>query len=122
VILSRARPAGKGAFKRITQRLTALARVARCRRRTTAAHAVYFQRYVSPAGGGEIVLFTGAGTTAPVERVMGFCDDAQYEESSHVPSSRCGAFGSSHQYCSRSRRRSSTCASRPLHDPLKQWS
>ncbi|MDP0864402.1 polyphosphate kinase 2, partial [Klebsiella pneumoniae] len=42
----------------------------------------YFQRYVShlPAGG-EIVLFDRSWyNRAGVERVMGFCNDEQYEE------------------------------------------
>jgi polyphosphate kinase 2 len=77
--------AGKGGvIKRITQRLNPrVARVAALpapndRERTQ----WYFQRYVShlPAGG-EIVLFDRSWyNRAGVERVMGFCDDAQYEE------------------------------------------
>ena len=77
--------AGKGGvIKRITQRLNP--RVARVvalpapnsRERTQ----WYFQRYVShlPAGG-EIVLFDRSWyNRAGVERVMGFCTDAQYEQ------------------------------------------
>jgi polyphosphate kinase 2 len=77
--------AGKGGvIKRITQRLNP--RVARVvalpapndRERTQ----WYFQRYVPhlPAAG-EIVLFDRSWyNRAGVERVMGFCDDAQYEE------------------------------------------
>jgi polyphosphate kinase 2 len=77
--------AGKGGvIKRITQRLNP--RVARVvalpapndRERTQ----WYFQRYVPhlPAGG-EIVLFDRSWyNRAGVERVMGFCNDAQYEE------------------------------------------
>lgn len=77
--------AGKGGvIKRITQRLNPrICRVAALpapseRERTQ----WYFQRYVShlPAGG-EIVLFDRSWyNRAGVERVMGFCDEAQVEE------------------------------------------
>ena len=77
--------AGKGgAIKRITQRLNPrVCRVAALpapndRERTQ----WYFQRYVShlPAGG-EIVLFDRSWyNRAGVERVMGFCNDEEYEE------------------------------------------
>ncbi len=77
--------AGKGGvIKRITQRLNPrVCRVAALpapndRERTQ----WYFQRYVShlPAAG-EIVLFDRSWyNRAGVERVMGFCNDAQYEE------------------------------------------
>ncbi len=77
--------AGKGgAIKRITQRLNPrVCRVAALpapndRERTQ----WYFQRYAThlPAGG-EMVLFDRSWyNRAGVERVMGFCDDAQYEE------------------------------------------
>ena len=77
--------AGKGgAIKRITQRLNPrVCRVAALpapnnRERTQ----WYFQRYVShlPAGG-EMVLFDRSWyNRAGVERVMGFCNDAEYEE------------------------------------------
>ena len=77
--------AGKGgAIKRITQRLNPrVCRVAALpapndRERTQ----WYFQRYVShlPAAG-EIVLFDRSWyNRAGVERVMGFCNDEQYEE------------------------------------------
>ena len=77
--------AGKGgAIKRITQRLNPrVCRVAALpapseREKTQ----WYFQRYVShlPAGG-EIVLFDRSWyNRAGVERVMGFCNDEQYEE------------------------------------------
>ncbi|KAF1048666.1 MAG: Polyphosphate:ADP phosphotransferase [Herbaspirillum frisingense] len=77
--------AGKGGvIKRITQRLNPrVARVAALpapndRERTQ----WYFQRYVShlPAAG-EIVLFDRSWyNRAGVERVMGFCNDEQYEE------------------------------------------
>lgn len=77
--------AGKGGvIKRITQRLNPrVCRVAALpapneRERTQ----WYFQRYVShlPAGG-EIVLFDRSWyNRAGVEKVMGFCNDRQYEE------------------------------------------
>jgi polyphosphate kinase len=77
--------AGKGgAIKRITQRLNPrVCRVAALpapnnRERTQ----WYFQRYVShlPAGG-EMVLFDRSWyNRAGVERVMGFCNDAEYDE------------------------------------------
>lgn len=77
--------AGKGGvIKRIAQRLNPrVARVAALpapsdRERTQ----WYFQRYVAhlPAGG-EIVLFDRSWyNRAGVERVMGFCTDAQYEQ------------------------------------------
>jgi polyphosphate kinase 2 len=77
--------AGKGgAIKRITQRLNPrVCRVAALpapseRERTQ----WYFQRYVAhlPAGG-EMVLFDRSWyNRAGVERVMGFCTDAEYEE------------------------------------------
>ncbi|NBW79500.1 MAG: polyphosphate kinase 2 [Betaproteobacteria bacterium] len=77
--------AGKGGvIKRITQRLNPrVVRVAALpapndRERTQ----WYFQRYVShlPAGG-EIVLFDRSWyNRAGVEKVMGFCNDEQYEE------------------------------------------
>ena len=77
--------AGKGGvIKRITQRLNPrVCRVAALpapndRERTQ----WYFQRYVAhlPAAG-ELVLFDRSWyNRAGVERVMGFCDDAQYEE------------------------------------------
>ena len=77
--------AGKGGvIKRITQRLNPrICRVAALpapndRERTQ----WYFQRYVSHLpGAGEIVLFDRSWyNRAGVERVMGFCSDAEYEE------------------------------------------
>ncbi len=77
--------AGKGGvIKRITQRLNPrICRVAALpapndRERTQ----WYFQRYVSHLpGAGEMVLFDRSWyNRAGVERVMGFCTDAQYEE------------------------------------------
>jgi polyphosphate kinase 2 len=77
--------AGKGGvIKRVTQRLNPrVCRVAALpapsdRERTQ----WYFQRYIAhlPAGG-EIVLFDRSWyNRAGVERVMGFCNDAEYEE------------------------------------------
>jgi polyphosphate kinase 2 len=77
--------AGKGgAIKRVTQRLNPrVCRVAALpapndRERTQ----WYFQRYIAhlPAGG-EIVLFDRSWyNRAGVERVMGFCNDAEYED------------------------------------------
>ncbi|QWD97472.1 polyphosphate kinase 2 [Polynucleobacter sp. MG-6-Vaara-E2] len=77
--------AGKGgAIKRITQRLNprvckVVALPAPNEREKTQW---YFQRYIShlPAGG-EIVLFDRSWyNRAGVEKVMGFCSDAEYEE------------------------------------------
>ncbi|SNX29552.1 polyphosphate kinase 2, PA0141 family [Polynucleobacter meluiroseus] len=77
--------AGKGgAIKRITQRLNprvckVVALTAPSERERTQW---YFQRYISqlPAGG-EIVLFDRSWyNRAGVEKVMGFCTDAEYEE------------------------------------------
>ncbi|HQR83404.1 MAG: polyphosphate kinase 2 [Polynucleobacter sp. 24-46-87] len=77
--------AGKGgAIKRITQRLNprvckVVALTAPSEREKTQW---YFQRYVAnlPAGG-EIVLFDRSWyNRAGVEKVMGFCTDAEYEE------------------------------------------
>jgi polyphosphate kinase len=77
--------AGKGgAIKRVTQRLNprsckVVALSAPTERERTQW---YFQRYVPhlPAGG-EIVLFDRSWyNRAGVERVMGFCSDAEYEE------------------------------------------
>jgi polyphosphate kinase 2 len=80
--------AGKGGvIKRITQRLNprtcrVVALTAPTEREKTQW---YFQRYVAhlPAGG-EIVLFDRSWyNRAGVERVMGFCDEAQLEEFFH---------------------------------------
>jgi len=77
--------AGKGgAIKRITQRLNPrVCRVAALPAPTERERTQwYFQRYIShlPAGG-EMVLFDRSWyNRAGVERVMGFCDDKQYEE------------------------------------------
>ncbi|HEX8586397.1 MAG TPA: polyphosphate kinase 2 [Pseudomonas sp.] len=77
--------AGKGgAIKRITQRLNP--RVCRVAALTAPSERErtqwYFQRYVThlPAAG-EMVLFDRSWyNRAGVERVMGFCDDEEYEE------------------------------------------
>ena len=77
--------AGKGgAIKRITQRLNPrVCRVAALPAPSERESSQwYFQRYVShlPAGG-EIVLFDRSWyNRAGVERVMGFCNDEEYEE------------------------------------------
>jgi len=77
--------AGKGGvIKRITQRLNPrVCRVAALPAPTERERTQwYFQRYVAhlPAGG-EIVLFDRSWyNRAGVERVMGFCTDAEYEE------------------------------------------
>jgi polyphosphate kinase 2 len=77
--------AGKGGvIKRITQRLNPrVCRVAALPAPNDREQTQwYFQRYVShlPAGG-EIVLFDRSWyNRAGVERVMGFCNDEQYEE------------------------------------------
>jgi polyphosphate kinase 2 len=77
--------AGKGSvIKRITQRLNPrVCRVAALPAPSEREKSQwYFQRYVAqlPAAG-EMVLFDRSWyNRAGVERVMGFCDDAQYEE------------------------------------------
>ena len=77
--------AGKGGvIKRITQRLNPrVARVAALPAPTSRERTQwYFQRYVAhlPAAG-EMVLFDRSWyNRAGVERVMGFCSDAEYEE------------------------------------------
>lgn len=77
--------AGKGGvIKRITQRLNPrVCRVAALPAPSERERSQwYFQRYVShlPAGG-EIVLFDRSWyNRAGVEKVMGFCSDAEYEE------------------------------------------
>lgn len=77
--------AGKGgAIKRITQRLNPrVCRVAALPAPNERERSQwYFQRYIShlPAGG-EIVLFDRSWyNRAGVEKVMGFCNDAEYED------------------------------------------
>ena len=123
--------AGKGGvIKRITQRLTPRgARVAALpapndREKTQ----WYFQRYVShlPAAG-EIVLFDRSWyNRAGVERVMGFCNDAEYEEFFRtVPEfekmlARSGIQLIKYWFSITDDEQHSRFLGR-IHDPLKQW-
>jgi polyphosphate kinase 2 len=123
--------AGKGGvIKRITQRLNPrTCRVAALpapndREKTQ----WYFQRYVAhlPAAG-EIVLFDRSWyNRAGVERVMGFCDDAQYEEFFRtVPEfekmlARSGIQLIKYWFSISDEEQHSRFLSR-IHDPLKQW-
>ena len=123
--------AGKGGvIKRITQRLNPrVCRVAALpapsdRERTQ----WYFQRYVShlPAAG-EIVLFDRSWyNRAGVERVMGFCTDAQYEEFFRtVPDFERMLVSSGIQiikyWFSISDEEQNLRFLGRIHDPLKQW-
>ncbi|WP_198969288.1 polyphosphate kinase 2 [Xylophilus sp. ASV27] len=123
--------AGKGGvIKRITQRLNPrICRVAALpapndRERTQ----WYFQRYVShlPAGG-EIVLFDRSWyNRAGVERVMGFCTDAEYEEFFRtVPDfermlMRSGIVLLKYWFSITDEEQHLRFLGR-IHDPLKQW-
>jgi polyphosphate kinase len=123
--------AGKGGvIKRITQRLNPrVCRVAALpapneRERTQ----WYFQRYVSllPAGG-EIVLFDRSWyNRAGVERVMGFCNDAQVEEFFRtVPEFermlvRSGIILIKYWFSITDEEQQFRFLMR-IHDPLKQW-
>ena len=123
--------AGKGGvIKRITQRLNPrVCRVAALpapndRERTQ----WYFQRYVAhlPAAG-EIVLFDRSWyNRAGVERVMGFCDDAQYEEFFRsVPEfekmlARSGVQVIKYWFSITDEEQHLRFLGR-IHDPLKQW-
>jgi polyphosphate kinase len=123
--------AGKGGvIKRITQRLNPrVARVAALpapndRERTQ----WYFQRYVAhlPAAG-EIVLFDRSWyNRAGVERVMGFCNDEQYEEFFRsVPEFekmliRSGIQVVKYWFSISDEEQHLRFLSR-IHDPLKQW-
>lgn len=123
--------AGKGgAIKRITQRLNPrVCRVAALpapndREKTQ----WYFQRYVAhlPAAG-EIVLFDRSWyNRAGVERVMGFCSDAQYEEFfESVPEFermlvRSGIRLIKYWFSILDDEQESRFMSR-IYDPLKQW-
>jgi polyphosphate kinase len=123
--------AGKGgAIKRITQRLNPrICRVAALpapneRERTQ----WYFQRYVAhlPAGG-EMVLFDRSWyNRAGVERVMGFCTDAQYEEFfQSVPEFermlvRSGIILLKYWFSITDEEQHLRFMMR-IHDPLKQW-
>ncbi len=123
--------AGKGGvIKRITQRLNPrVCKVAALpapndRERTQ----WYFQRYVShlPAAG-EIVLFDRSWyNRAGVERVMGFCDDAQYEAFFQtVPEFEKMLVNSGIQlikyWFSISDEEQALRFMGRMHDPLKQW-
>jgi polyphosphate kinase 2 len=123
--------AGKGGvIKRITQRLNPrVARVAALpapndRERTQ----WYFQRYVShlPAAG-EMVLFDRSWyNRAGVERVMGFCNDTEYEEFFRtVPEfekmlARSGIQLIKYWFSITDDEQHSRFLGR-IHDPLKQW-
>ena len=123
--------AGKGGvIKRITQRLNPrICRVAALpapneRERTQ----WYFQRYAThlPAGG-EIVLFDRSWyNRAGVERVMGFCSDAEYEEFFRtVPEFekmlvRSGIVLIKYWFSITDDEQHLRFLSR-IHDPLKQW-
>jgi polyphosphate kinase 2 len=123
--------AGKGGvIKRITQRLNPrVCRVAALpapneRERTQ----WYFQRYAAhlPAGG-EIVLFDRSWyNRAGVERVMGFCTDAEYEEFFRsVPEFermlvRSGIMLIKYWFSITDEEQQFRFMSR-IHDPLKQW-
>lgn len=123
--------AGKGgAIKRITQRLNPrVCRVAALPAPTEREQSQwYFQRYVAhlPAAG-EIVLFDRSWyNRVGVERVMGFCTDAQYEEffqsvpefermlvRSGIRLVKCWFSITDDEQHSRFMSR--------IHDPLKQW-
>ncbi len=123
--------AGKGGvIKRITQRMNPrVCRVAALpapneRERTQ----WYFQRYVAhlPAAG-EMVLFDRSWyNRAGVERVMGFCSDADYEEFFRtVPEFekmlvRSGILLVKYWFSITDEEQYSRFAAR-IHDPLKQW-
>jgi polyphosphate kinase 2 len=123
--------AGKGGvIKRITQRLNPrVCRVAALpapseRERTQ----WYFQRYVAhlPAGG-EMTLFDRSWyNRAGVERVMGFCDEAQYDEFfQSVPEfermlHRAGIILIKYWFSITDDEQNLRFLMR-IHDPLKQW-
>src|SRR5215467_10211088 len=123
--------AGKGGvIKRITQRLNPrVCRVAALpapndRERTQ----WYFQRYVAhlPAAG-EMVLFDRSWyNRAGVERVMGFCTDAQYEEFFHTAPEfermlvRSGIQLIKYWFSITDEEQELRFRCR-IHDPLKQW-
>lgn len=123
--------AGKGGvIKRVTQRLNPrVCRVAALpapndRERTQ----WYFQRYVShlPAGG-EIVLFDRSWyNRAGVEKVMGFCNDAEYEEFFRSAPEfermliRSGIVLIKYWFSITDEEQNRRFLAR-VHDPLKQW-
>jgi polyphosphate kinase 2 len=123
--------AGKGGvIKRITQRLNPrVCRVAALPAPTERERSQwYFQRYVThlPAGG-EIVLFDRSWyNRAGVERVMGFCTDAQYEEFfDDVPEFekmlvRSGIRLLKYWFSITDEEQELRFTAR-IHDPLKQW-
>ena len=100
-----------------------------CRRRTTRERTQwYFQRYVShlPAAG-EIVLFDRSWyNRAGVERVMGFCNDEQYEEFFQTAPEfermlvRSGIQLIKYWFSISDDEQNARFLSR-IHDPLKQW-
>ena len=123
--------AGKGGvIKRITQRLNPrVCRVAALPAPSDRERSQwYFQRYVShlPAAG-EIVLFDRSWyNRAGVERVMGFCTDAQYEEFFRtVPDFERMLVSSGIQiikyWFSISDEEQNLRFLGRIHDPLKQW-
>jgi polyphosphate kinase 2 len=123
--------AGKGGvIKRITQRLNPrVCRVAALPAPTERERTQwYFQRYVShlPAAG-EIVLFDRSWyNRAGVEKVMGFCNDEQYEEFFRtVPEfermlARSGIQLIKYWFSISDQEQHLRFLSR-VHDPLKQW-
>ena len=123
--------AGKGGvIKRITQRLNPrAARVAALPAPSSREKTQwYFQRYVAhlPAAG-EIVLFDRSWyNRAGVERVMGFCTDAEYEEFFRtVPEfekmlARSGIQVIKYWFSITDEEQHSRFLGR-IHDPLKQW-
>jgi polyphosphate kinase 2 len=123
--------AGKGgAIKRITQRLNPrVCRVAALPAPTERERTQwYFQRYVAhlPAGG-EMVLFDRSWyNRAGVERVMGFCTDAEYEEFFRsVPEfekmlARAGIQLLKYWFSITDDEQAFRFDAR-IHDPLKQW-
>ncbi|WP_114652772.1 polyphosphate kinase 2 [Polynucleobacter necessarius] len=123
--------AGKGgAIKRITQRLNprvckVVALTAPSEREKTQW---YFQRYVAnlPAGG-EIVLFDRSWyNRAGVEKVMGFCTDAEYEEFLRTAPEfermiiRSGVILIKYWFSISDDEQYNRFMMR-IHDPLKQW-
>ena len=123
--------AGKGgAIKRITQRLNP--RVCRVVALTAPSEREktqwYFQRYIAnlPAAG-EIVLFDRSWyNRAGVEKVMGFCDDAEYHEFLNtVPEFekmiiRSGIILIKYWFSISDEEQYNRFTQR-IHDPLKQW-
>jgi polyphosphate kinase 2 len=123
--------AGKGGvIKRITQRLNPrVCRVAALPAPSERERSQwYFQRYVShlPAGG-EMVLFDRSWyNRSGVERVMGFCSDAQLEEFFHtVPEFEKMLIGSGiillKYWFSITDDEQHLRFEMRIHDPIKQW-